>query len=101
MVVYTLNLSTIALFKVSLFLMMHIPERNDILENGQSLDGWSTFGEGSIALSNNQPLSNALPVQMRFTLTDSSTASSSFGNAGFYSIYIQPQTIRQVSSIGH
>ncbi len=40
-----------------------------------------SFGEGSIALSTGQPLSNALPVEMKFSLGISSTASSDFNIA--------------------
>ncbi|CAF1014166.1 unnamed protein product [Adineta ricciae] len=63
-------------------------------ENGRSLDGWLTFGEGSIALSNNQSLSSALPVQMKFTLNQTSTTPSGFKNGGFYGINVQRQNYR-------
>lgn len=62
-----------------------------LAENGRSLNGWLTYGQGSIALDNNQPLSSALPVQMRFTLGQTSTSASGFTNAGFYGINIQAQ----------
>ena len=55
------------------------------------MNGWLTYGEGSIALDNNQPLTSALPVQMRFTLAQTSTSVSGFKNAGFYGINIQAQ----------
>ena len=61
-------------------------------ERGRSLDGWSSFGQGSMNLSNNQPLSNALPVQMRYSLSTSSTSASGFQNGGFYGMNIQIQT---------
>ena len=53
--------------------------------------GWLTYGEGSIALDNDQPLSNALPVQMKFTLVQASVSPSGFTNTGFYGIKLQPQ----------
>lgn len=59
------------------------------LEKNQSLDGWSSFGEGSIALTNTRPLSNALPVQMRYSLVTTSTSTSGFKNGGFYGMNIQ------------
>ena len=62
------------------------------LERGRSLDGWSTFGQGTINLNNTQPLSDALPIQMRYTLTTSSTSASGFQNGGFYGMNIQAQT---------
>jgi alpha-N-arabinofuranosidase len=61
------------------------------LEKRRSLDGWSTFGQGSISLSTIQPLSDALPVQMRYSLTTSSTSASGFRNGGFSGMNIQAQ----------
>ncbi|CAF1402472.1 unnamed protein product [Adineta ricciae] len=61
-------------------------------EMGRSLDGWITYGEGSIGLSNIQPLSNALPVQMKFTLTETSASPSGFQNGGFYGMNTQAQS---------
>jgi alpha-N-arabinofuranosidase len=49
------------------------------------------FGQGSIALNADQPLSNALPVHMRYSLTASSTTVSGVRNGGFYGINIQAQ----------
>jgi alpha-N-arabinofuranosidase len=39
-------------------------------------------------LSDKQPLSNALPVQMKFSLAKSSTTPSGFRNGGFYGMHI-------------
>lgn len=61
------------------------------LEKGRSLDGWTTFGQASINLANTQPLSNALPVQMKVTIGAGSTTASGFGNGGFYGIRVQSQ----------
>ncbi|CAF1113755.1 unnamed protein product [Rotaria sordida] len=60
-------------------------------EKGQSLDGWSSFGQGSIALSPFQPLSSALPVHLRYSLIEKSISPSGFRNNGFYGINIQAQ----------
>ena len=62
------------------------------LEKGRSLDRWSSFGQGSISLSNNQPLSTALPVHLRYSLFVNATSASGFRNMGFYGIAIQAQT---------
>ena len=59
------------------------------LEKNGSLDGWSSFGEGSIVLTNDRPLSSALPVQMRYSLLTTSTSSAGFKNGGFYGMNIQ------------
>jgi alpha-N-arabinofuranosidase len=61
------------------------------LEKDRSLDGWSSFGEGSIVLTTDKPLSNALPAQMRYSLVTSSTSVSGFRNGGFYGMNIQVQ----------
>jgi alpha-N-arabinofuranosidase len=61
------------------------------LEKGRSLDGWSTFGQGSINLSIVQPLSKALPAQMRYSLINASTSASGFRNGGFYGMNILAQ----------
>ena len=61
------------------------------LENGRSLDGWSLFGQGLISLTNTQPVSSVLPVQLRYSLNTNSTAASGFKNGGFYGINVQPQ----------
>ncbi|CAF3403911.1 unnamed protein product [Rotaria socialis] len=60
-------------------------------EKGGSLDGWSSFGQGSIALNTSQPLSSALPVHLRYSLIENSTSPSGFRNGGFYGINIQVQ----------
>ena len=62
------------------------------LENGRSLDGWSTFGQGSISLAVDQPLSIALPAHLKFSLTSNSTAVSGFINGGFHGINVKSQT---------
>jgi alpha-N-arabinofuranosidase len=59
------------------------------LEKNRSLDGWSSFGEGSIVLATDKPLSNALPAQMRYSLATTSTSVSGFRNGGFYGMNIQ------------
>jgi alpha-N-arabinofuranosidase len=61
------------------------------LEKGKSLDGWSSFGQGSIVLTTDQPLSNALLAQMRYSLMTSSSSASGFTNGGFYGMNIQAQ----------
>jgi alpha-N-arabinofuranosidase len=93
MVVYMLNLYIIVLFKVGLFLPMYICKRIIviILEKNRSLDGWSTYGEGSISLSNDQPVSKALPSHLKFSLSSKSVAASGVTNIGFYGINIQAQ----------
>jgi hypothetical protein len=55
----------------------------------RSVDGWLSFGEGSIVLSNNQPLFDVLPVQMKFSLGTSSTTFSSFRNGDFSGMNIK------------
>ena len=62
------------------------------LENGRSLDGWSTYGQGSISLAVDQPLSTALPAHLKFSLTSKSTSVSGFINGGFHGINVKPQT---------
>jgi hypothetical protein len=47
------------------------------------------FGQGLITPSNDQPLSKALPVQMRYSLTTNSTSASGFKNGGFRGMNIQ------------
>lgn len=59
--------------------------------NNRSLDGWTTFGQGSIDLNINRPLSSALPAQLRYTINQNSTVPSGFKNGGFYGIRIQAQ----------
>lgn len=59
------------------------------LENNGSLVGWTSFGTGSITLTTDRPLSNALPAQIRYSLVNNSTASSGFRNSGFFGINIQ------------
>ena len=63
----------------------------NFLEKGRSLDGWSSFGQGSIALNISQPLSSALPVHLRYSLSENATLVSGFRNSGFYGINIQVQ----------
>ena len=53
--------------------------------DGQHLD------KDQLALSTDQPLSNALPVQMRYSLITNSTSASGFRNGGFYGMNIQAQ----------
>ncbi|CAF4376566.1 unnamed protein product, partial [Adineta steineri] len=43
-------------------------------ENNRSLDGWLTFGQGSINLNISQPLTSALPAQLRYSLIKNSTS---------------------------
>ncbi|CAF1486254.1 unnamed protein product [Rotaria sordida] len=61
-------------------------------EKDRSLDGWSTYGEGSMSLSTDQPLSNALPIHLKFSFSSKSTVNSGLMNIGFYGINIQVQT---------
>jgi alpha-N-arabinofuranosidase len=60
-------------------------------ERGRSLDGWSSFGQGSITVTSTQPLSQALPAQMRYSLATTSTSPSGFQNGGFSGINVQAQ----------
>jgi len=62
-----------------------------ILEKGRSLDGWATFGLATMSLANTQPLSAALPAQMKLTMSTSSSSAFGFTNNGFYGIKVQPQ----------
>ncbi|CAF4052480.1 unnamed protein product [Rotaria sp. Silwood2] len=61
-------------------------------EKHRSLDGWSTYGEGSISLSTDQPLSKALPIHLKFSFNSKATVTSGLMNVGFYGINIQVQT---------
>ena len=61
------------------------------LEKGRSVDGWSAFGEGSIALEYQNPLSSALPAHLRFSVKSNSAALSGFVNRGFYGIDVKIQ----------
>lgn len=61
-------------------------------ETDRSLDGWSTYGEGSISLSSDQPLSKALSIHLKYSLRSVSTVPSGLTNVGFYGINIQAQT---------
>ncbi|CAF1096502.1 unnamed protein product [Adineta steineri] len=60
-------------------------------ENNRSLDGWSTFGQGSINLNISQPLTSALPAQLRYSLITNSTSVSGIRNSGYYGINLQAQ----------
>ncbi|CAF3503492.1 unnamed protein product [Rotaria sp. Silwood1] len=60
-------------------------------EKSRSLDGWSIYGEGSISLSTDQPVSKALPTHVKFLFNSNSTVPSGLINAGFYGIKIQVQ----------
>lgn len=92
MVVYMLNLSTTVPFRVSLSVISRAKKNLVVLEKGKPLDGWTTYGQASIALNNAQPLSNALPAQMKVTINAGSTTPSGVNNGGFFGIKVQPQT---------
>lgn len=62
------------------------------LEGNRSLNGWSTYGEGSMNLSSNEPLSKALPVHLKYSFRTNSTSRSGLLNSGFYGINVQIQT---------
>lgn len=49
------------------------------------------YGQGSISLSSDQPLSKALPMHLKYSLASNSTTPSGVINSGFYGINIQPQ----------
>ncbi|CAF1619669.1 unnamed protein product, partial [Adineta ricciae] len=47
-------------------------------ENGRSLDGWLIFGQASANITTDEPLSAALPAQMRFSIYAQSNNISGF-----------------------
>ena len=56
-----------------------------------SMDGLS-MDRDRFSLANDQPLSSALPVHIKFSLSSNSTSSSGFVNSGFYGIKVDAQT---------
>ncbi|UJR12186.1 hypothetical protein I4U23_016363 [Adineta vaga] len=61
-------------------------------ERSRSLDGWASYGSGSINLVTDQPLSSALPAQLKFSLASTSTAVAGFMNFGFNGMKVEAQT---------
>ncbi|CAF1345507.1 unnamed protein product [Adineta ricciae] len=60
-------------------------------ENGRSLDGWLIFGQASANINTDEPLSTALPAQMRFSINAQSNNISGFRNGGFAGINVAAQ----------
>lgn len=59
-------------------------EESRRLEKARSLDGWTTFGQAAIALTYQQPLSDALLVQMKVTVSAGSATPVGVNNGGFF-----------------
>ena len=63
-----------------------------MVEKDRSLDGWTVYGQASMSLSTNEPLSTALPAHLHLIVNSKSRTASGVANIGFYGMNIQTQT---------
>lgn len=65
-------------------------------EKNRSIDGWTSFGEATISLNGEKPLSNVLPFHLEVSFKEETKSISGFQNGGFFGMKIE-ESIYNVS----